>query len=300
MRALIDGGPVAVEGEAEFGIDIAMPCAQLSGLVTAIYEIWIGAIPVSDQLHPEWFNLRLRLSGEWWGQVGNGPIERIDGPIVQGPTTCLSGFGGHGGVMHGIGLMPAGWALLYDGNADGLANHGQLLELFVPGEELAAVGDRLHAAANFAERVAVCEAALLARLARREVTPRIERIIAVQNAIGDPAIGTVEALCEATGLGTRTLERLCRSAMGFTPKLLLRRQRFMRMLGQMHLRPYAEWPDYLDPFYTDQSHMIRDFQTFLGTTPTGYFARPRPILQASTAKRLAIIGAPMQALPSAG
>lgn len=138
---------------------------------------------------------------------------------------------------------------------------------------------------------------MLARLATRDTTARIERIKAVQTAISDPAIGTVEALADVTGLATRTLERLCRSAMGFAPKLLLRRQRFMRMLGQMHLQSPADWPDFLDPLYTDQSHMIRDFRTFLGTTPTGYFARERPILQASVAKRMAMLGAPMQALP---
>ncbi len=298
MRALSEGVPGAgAASEADFAIDIAMPSAALSGLVTAIYEIRIGAAPIADELHPEWFNLRLRLSGEWWGQVADGSAARIEGPLVQGPTTGLTGFGGRDGVMHGIGLMPAGWAQLFGGTAEGLANNGEPLDRFVPVEELDALDDRLQAAADFSERASICEEAMLARLATRDTTARIERIKAVQTAISDPAIGTVEALADVACLGTRTLERLCRSAMGFAPKLLLRRQRFMRMLGQMHLQSPADWPDFLDPLYTDQSHMIRDFRTFLGTTPTGYFARERPILQASVAKRMAMLGAPMQALP---
>jgi hypothetical protein len=41
------------------------------------------------------------------------------------------------------------------------------------------------------------------------------------------------------------------------PKSLLRRQRFLRMLGTLHVRPYSEWGDFLDPQYVDQSHMVR-------------------------------------------
>lgn len=300
MRALIPDENSADVPAPALTVDFAIPAPALAGLVTAIYEVGIGAVPINDQLHPEWFNMRLPLSGEWWGQISDGAVEAVSEPIIQGPTTCLTGFGGRDGVMLGIGMMPAGWALLYNGSADRLANASRPLADYIPRDRYALVGERLNAARDFAGRAAVCSATLLARLAKCPMTARVEQIMSVQSAIADPAIGAVEALSQATGLGTRTLERLCRSAMGFTPKLLLRRQRFLRMLGQMHMRSPAQWPDYLDPFYTDQSHMIRDFNQFLGTTPTGYFARSRPILQATTAKRMVMLGAPMQALPGTG
>lgn len=297
MRALSEGVPkVDAASEADFAIDIAMPSAALAGLVTAIYEIRIGAVPIADELHPEWFNLRLRLSGEWWGQMADGSAERIDGAVVQGPTTCLTGFGGQGGMLHGIGLMPAGWAQLFGGTAAGLANNGEPLDRFVPVEELRALDDRLQAAADFAERASICEAAMLARLATHELTARIERIKTVQTAIADPAIGTVEALADATGLGTRTLERLCRSAMGFAPKLLLRRQRFMRSLAQFMLDPSLKWIGALDDHYHDQAQFVRDFHRFMGMSPREYANAPHPIIGAIMRTRFAEAGAAVQAL----
>ena len=283
-------------------IDVDMLFARLSpkltGLITAIYELQIGDVAVADQQHPEWYNLRFPLSGTWWSRLDDGPVEPMLPSFVQGPNTSLIDFGGHAGAMFGVGLMPAGWALLFGGTAEGLANANQPLDRHMAADELAAIVAGLHSLPDFTQRAAMVEAALLKRLAERPVDAHVERVIALQKALIDPDNGTVEALAEATGLSTRTLERLCHSAIGFSPKLLLRRQRFMRMLGQMHLQSPADWPAFLDPFYSDQSHMIRDFHAFLGTSPTRYFARTRPILAVATKRRMAMMGAPMQALPN--
>ncbi len=283
-------------------IDVDMLFARLSpaltGLITAIYELQIGAVAVADQQHPEWYNLRFPLSGDWWSRIDDGPVEAMGPAFVQGPNTSLIDFGGHAGAMFGVGLMPAGWALLFGGTADGLANANQSLDRHMAADERGAIIAGLQSLPDFTQRAAMVEAALLKRLAERPVDAHVTRVIALQKALIDPQIGTVEALAEATGLSIRTLERLCQTAIGFSPKLLLRRQRFMRMLGQMHLQSPADWPGFLDPFYSDQSHMIRDFHAFLGTSPTRYFARARPILAVATKRRMAMMGAPMQALPN--
>ena len=283
-------------------VDVDMLFARLSpamtGLVTAIYELQIGAVAVGDQQHPEWFNLRFPLSGEWWSRLNDGPVEPFLPSFVQGPNTDLIDFGGHDGAMFGVGLMPAGWALLFGGTAKGLANASLPLDRFIPADELAAIIDGLHSLPDFTSRAAMMEAMLLKRLAERPVDTHVERVMALQQALMNPDIGTVDALADATGLSIRTLERLCHSAMGFSPKILLRRQRFMRMLGQMHLQSPADWPAFLDPLYSDQSHMIRDFNAFLGITPTRYFARQRPILAVATKRRMAMMGAPVQVLPN--
>ena len=282
--------------------DVEMLFARLSpalaGLVTAIYELQIGATAVSDQQHPEWFNLRFPLSGNWWSRLDSGPVESMAPSFVQGPNTSLIDFGGHGGAMFGVGLMPAGWALLFGGTARDLANSSQPLARFMAADELRVAVDGLHILPDFTQRAALIETMLLRRMADRPKTQHAERVIALQSALINPAIGTVDALAQTTGLSMRTLERLCRLSMGFSPKLLLRRQRFMRMLGQMHLQSPADWPGFLDPFYSDQSHMIRDFHAFLGTPPNRYFSRPRPILAVATTRRMAMMGAPMQALPN--
>ena len=64
-----------------------------------------------------------------------------------------------------------------------------------------------------------------------------EKVVACQHALRDPEIADVEALSEAVGTGRRTLERLCGRYFGFPPKLLLRRQRFLRSLARFTLEP---------------------------------------------------------------
>lgn len=52
------------------------------------------------------------------------------------------------------------------------------------------------------------------------------------------------------------------------------------MLHSMQGMSVGEWPHFVDPQYTDQSHMIRDFKHFIGMAPTRYFAMERPLLSA--------------------
>ena len=78
---------------------------------------------------------------------------------------------------------------------------------------------------------------------------------------------TVAELVRRSGASQRTVERLCRRAFGFTPKLLLRRQRFMRSLADFVLDPTLKWIDAIDSQYHDQAQFVRDFRQFMGMTP---------------------------------
>lgn len=282
----------------DLDIHFARLSPSLEGLVTAIYELEIGANPVSDQQHPEWFNLRFPLSGSWWFRRDDDPVEPFASGFVQGPNTSLIDFGGQGGALFGVGMLPAGWALLFGGTAEGLSNNRKSLTHFLADDEHQELVDNLHGLPDFAARAAMVEAMLLKRLAQTPMNGHVERVIAVQSALIDPTIGSVDALAQRTGFSIRTLERICQAAIGFPPKLLLRRQRFLRMLGQMHLQSPTDWQAFLDPFYSDQSHMIRDFKAFLGTSPNRYFSRTRPVLAVATKRRMAMMGSPIQALPN--
>ena len=105
--------------------------------------------------------------------------------------------------------------------------------------------------------------------------------------LADPDIGTVEQLCDQLDMTQSRLARLCRSIYGETPKKLLRRARFGRMLEALARHPYAEWRSFIDPNYFDQSHFIRDFRHFLGVPPSRYLALPDEV-QAACVARFAI------------
>jgi AraC-like DNA-binding protein len=112
----------------------------------------------------------------------------------------------------------------------------------------------------------------------------------------DPQIETVTDLTDHVGMNVRSLERLSRRAFGFPPKLLLRRQRFLRSLARFMLDPSLTWLSTLDYQYHDQSHFVRDFKRFMGMSPSAYAKLDKPILIAAARARMEIAGAAVQGL----
>ena len=135
----------------------------------------------------------------------------------------------------------------------------------------------------------------MAALTLREASemPAIHRL---NTALVDPKIGTVSQLAEEVAMNIRSLERLSKRAFGFSPKLLLRRQRFLRSLSQFMLDPSLKWLNTLDQHYHDQAHFVRDFKRFMGMSPSAYAKLDKPILMAAARARMAIAGQAVQAL----
>ena len=96
------------------------------------------------------------------------------------------------------------------------------------------------------------------------------------------------------------LERISRRAFGFTPKVLLRRQRFVRSLARFMLDPSLKWIGAIDCHYHDQAQFVRDFRQFMGMTPRQYAALPKPIVNAVMQARERFAGSAAQALDGPG
>ena len=87
----------------------------------------------------------------------------------------------------------------------------------------------------------------------------------------DPDITTVSALCDASGLQERMLQRLCARFLGLTPRWLIR-QRRLQEAGQLLRHAPGPLSDVaLRLGYADQAHFSRDFRRATGWTP-GEFA----------------------------
>jgi len=106
----------------------------------------------------------------------------------------------------------------------------------------------------------------------------------------------VAALADASGMSTRTLERVCRRYFGFAPKLLMRRQRFMRSLTAFMLREGSRWTEAMDRDYHDQAQFTREFRQFMTMNPSDYAALDHPILSAFMEARAKIWGSAAQTL----
>jgi AraC-like DNA-binding protein len=274
------------------------PPAELSRYFTTFYlaeiDVPEGGRAV-DYLHPEWANLRFhsgeRLSAE--NHVGQS-IDKVDF-AATGPSGRALRFEVGTCRIWGIGLMPLGWAKFVAAPADTLADavvDGQDHEAFAAFRPLA---DTLFGPEPDVEgELARISAHFLARAGAPLADE--ERIMAVHTALVDPDVSTVSQLAERVGASDRTVERACARAFGFSPKLLLRRQRFIRSLSQYMLDPSLKWIGALDGHYHDQAQFVREFREFMGMTPRQYGKLEHPILDAIVNERARLAGAAMQAL----
>jgi len=273
------------------------PAPALAHYISSYYDSEIDAgdgLPVRDMLHPEWANIRITLSGEIRAAVGGKPLAGVPGAVITGPTSRATAFETDRATSFGIGLLPLGWAVLIGGDASKFAD--RLTDLVEAIGEAAAdeLTRAVRAAGDSAARIAAADALFTARLAT--ISHDDALIARAHAALTDPEVTSVVALAERIGIPVHRLERLSRHAFGFAPKLLLRRQRFVRTLAVLMLDHTQKWTPNLDPAYYDQAHFHRDFQRFMGMAPSAYMALPHPVLDAAAPARQAYAGAPMQTL----
>jgi AraC-like DNA-binding protein len=136
------------------------------------------------------------------------------------------------------------------------------------GSELEA---RIREAESFESRIAAFEMYFVRKLAALQRDDDVASY-AASLIVGSGGLITISRLSESLGVSERRLERRFRSRVGISPKMLARIVRFQSLLG---LIQKAKTPGILDASlelgYYDQSHAIRDFREFSGTTPLGYF-----------------------------
>ena len=107
---------------------------------------------------------------------------------------------------------------------------------------------------------------------------------------------SVHDLADACAMSIRTLERMCMRYFGFSPKLLMRRQRFMRSLTSFMLQRGSRWTEAMDGDYHDQAQFTREFREFMTMNPSEYAALDHPILTSFMEARTRIWGSAAQTL----
>jgi len=136
-----------------------------------------------------------------------------------------------------------------------------LEELWRELTELEDIQDRLQMLNHFIDSLAETNEAA--------VKPLIEGEYYFHN----PLIQPVKAIAANTGLTERSIQLRFQKYAGYSPKELLRFLRFKAVINYLLNLPKGK-PDIfgiIDEFnYHDQSHLIKDFKYFLGTTPNRF------------------------------
>lgn len=272
------------------------PPAQFEGCFTTFYQLVLDvedSREVEDYLQPEWANLRFFGGSCPSSQIGD---QSLSGArfVVTGPSSQACHFRIGTARMWGIGLLPLGWARLISGDAFGYRNallDGARDANFAKFDGLSDLlcdpeGDpqeQLDAIIETMEH--------LMRPSRDEA-----KIVRVHDALVNGDHLAVASLAEACGMSIRTLERVCRRYFGFTPKRLMRRQRFTRSLTSFMLQRGALWTQSMDEEYHDQAQFTREFSEFMTMTPSKYASIDHPILASFIKARARVWGSAAQAL----
>lgn len=279
-------------------VEFCQPPADLARYFTTFYLAEIAVTDgglISDHLHPEWGNLRLFSSDTVQAEAESGAIITGTSFIATGPSARGVRFTTGTTRLWGIGLLPLGWAKFVRMPAGKLAN--AVLD-----------GNTHPAMASFAPlaaglfRAEPDQPGELARIVShfraRLADPVVDeaRIRAIHTALVDPDVVTVAELVARSGASPRTVERVCFRDFGFPPKLLMRRQRFMRSLSQFMLDPSLKWIGAIDSQYHDQAQFVRDFRQFMGMTPRQYGGLAHPVLDVFVRERMRLAGSAVQAL----
>ena len=286
-------------GEASINARFFSPPEALAGCFTSFYHLdcSTGDAPyLEDMLQPEWGNLRLFLGPSPISQFRGGPVLRDAQFTATGPSSAPNNFQLPSTRMWGIGLLPLGWAKFVDLPASDFVNSQYDGSVHPAFARFRPLFERLNAgngADTEDEQVAIIRDFFLAL--DRPVRDAA-RIAAVHEALLDPALNDVGAMAERCGTNRRTLERICMRHFGFTPQLLMRRQRMMRSLAAYMTEHGARWSEVIDTNYHDQAHFSREFHAFMGMTPREYGAQAHPVLGAFMEARKQAMGSPVQTL----
>lgn len=159
-----------------------------------------------------------------------------------------------------------------------LAGATHALDAIVGRSEVQRVESQLRAAGDHAQRIAVVEQFLRARLARERRDALVEAAVsAIRTARGAVRIA---ALARGLGISQDPLEKRFRRAVGASPK------HFASIIRLGHVvdahrwfaspaAPRAKHADWarraLDAGYFDQSHFIREFRAVTGKSPERFF-----------------------------
>jgi AraC-like DNA-binding protein len=277
-------------------IQLVLPSAPLRHLISGYFISDSNAPdPIVDYSVPEWASIRIMVRGCVSISLTEGRDVSMAESFFQGPTNQSFRFtlGDH--RMVGVGLYPAALARFWDMDVGKLAN-----SVFPLAAVLGQAGTALFEAIQKLETpgriFAFLDAHFVDLLDSTANTQAVQLSLALHQHINDPSITQIEDLAAAMNLSPASVTSLCKRRFGFPPKQLLRRQRFLRTLEALHARPYAEWPEFVDPQYSDQSHMIRDFKQVMGLSPSQYLAMPRAIQKASAALRTKTMGRALQGL----
>ena len=179
--------------------------------------------------------------------------------------------------LMGVAFAPGGFAPFASEAVDQFSNRSiDLTDVW--GSSVHVLRDRLRELRTPQEKLYCMERFLLSRFVPRILQPALGRTREVTFALKQfdqaPGIATVREVARQTGRSERRFSQVFREAVGLSPKVWCRVQRFQRTVHQLHAGRDVRWAELaLDCGYYDQAHFANEFRAFSGIDATTYSAQ---------------------------
>jgi AraC-like DNA-binding protein len=273
------------------------PAEPLRGLISSYYLFETDVPRVDDLLRAELAQMRFVLKGRLVARFVGGRTVDCPSTMLSGPTSGPVAFEGHGPMaVVGVGLMPAGWAMLIGCHADELADDAAPLDAAL-GPLVAHTYQRL-LDTHCAEGLPAILDALFIKLVEHARNVPVWFTRATDAWLTGSASPQVDDLIDATGLSARQVERLARRFYGASPKLLARKYRALQAAVRMGTGEAPTWMEAAGDAFYDQPHFIREFKQFVGMTPHRFAIESAPVLRLTIERRRQLPTMPKLALYS--
>jgi AraC-like DNA-binding protein len=279
----------------------AAPHADLRRYVTTYYIAEVNSPDgqmVEDLLHPEWGSVRYICNGAAQGSAHPDPMQAVPPVTLVGHSSRATRIGCVSMRVASFGLLPLGWHHLVGLPASRFADQSVDAYTLKTRINFAALFPAISAAKTLDDVAAIFDNVLLQSLMQTPEAAKSDDdlIHGLHTALLDSDFVSVTEIAERLNVNGMQLERLSKRVFGFPPKLLIRRQRFLRTLALLMRQPEAKWGEILDPQYYDQAHFNRDFQRFFSMSPKQYLALDKPIALVAAMARMKALGDPLQGL----
>lgn len=292
----------AEEAPVRYRVNFASGCEELLPYLGGYHGFGTRIMPGvfhEEMVLPSWTNIQVQSEGgDWPVRFGLGDWQIAPPAAVFGPTSSAFRCQVIDGHIIGVYLMPRGWARLTGKDASKFSDRVQPLDTIFGADAALIHKGVLDAEGDFDAQVMAFERVLLKRLHASKPEPA--EIATIEAMLLDPDIRTVEQAMTGVGMEDWRFARFVRRHFGYTPKMLMRRARFIRSILAIRDNPGQSWASLLDEAYVDQSHFIRDCRDFLDQTPGQFAARYQPVANASYNERTRILGDPHHVLQDQG
>jgi AraC-like DNA-binding protein len=244
------------------------------------YEVQPGADGRPSWILPGTAHIRLMLhaDGPTAVTIGSRRIDPVPQAALYGTTGRAMEVQDGGGVTIGFGISALGWSRLTRCRASDF--HNQVVPLsHVLGPDRAERLTRELAGVSREALKPVLDGLLPDLLGPATADDSVLRDLTAM--IVDSSFAEIGEIASRLQLEPHALRRLALRYFGMTPKLLLRRARFLRSYHRITRISAATDYRAIDPSYYDVSHFLRDAQTFLGMTPRRFHQLQRPQREAA-------------------